>query len=72
MLLLSMVDSPAYANLTTSYPNDVFNPTTPNDPRVKYFSITGRTDDLSIWHPLWLPKMVLDDSEHKAKERLKR
>ena len=71
-LLLSIVDTPAYANLTTSYLNDVFNPTTPNDPRVKYFSVTGRTDDLSIWHPLWLPKMVLDESEQKAKERLKR
>lgn len=71
-LLLSILDSPAYANLTTSYLNNVFNPATPNDPRVKYFSVTGRTGDMSIWHPLWLPKMVLDELEQKAKERLKR
>ncbi|OJA14186.1 hypothetical protein AZE42_06508 [Rhizopogon vesiculosus] len=71
-LLLSILDSPAYANLTTSYLNNVFNPATPNDPHVKYFSITGRTGDMSIWHPLWLPKMVLDELEHKTKERLKR
>lgn len=70
-LLLSIIDSPAYANLTTSYLNNVFNPATPNDPRVKYFSVTGRTSDLSIWHPLWLPKMVLDELEHKAKESVK-
>jgi len=50
----------------------VFNPATPNDPRVKYFSVTGRTGDMNIWHPLWLPKMVLDELEHKTKERLKR
>ncbi|KAG2131795.1 alpha beta-hydrolase [Suillus clintonianus] len=71
-LLLSILDSPAYANLTSSYLNNVFNPATPNDPRVKYFSITGRTADMSIWHPLCLPKMVLDELERAAKERLKR
>ncbi|KAG1751068.1 alpha beta-hydrolase [Suillus lakei] len=71
-LLLSILDSPAYANLTSSYLNNVFNPATPNDPRVKYFSITGRTADMSIWHPLCLPKMVLDELEREAKERLRR
>ncbi|KIJ62664.1 hypothetical protein HYDPIDRAFT_93977 [Hydnomerulius pinastri MD-312] len=70
-LLLSLLDSPAYANLTTSYLNDVFNPATPDDPRVKYFSVVSRADDMNIWHPLWLPKMVLDDAEKKAKEKLK-
>ena len=70
-LLLSLVDSPAYANLTTSYLNDVFNPSTPDDPRVKYFSVASRIDEMNIWHPLWLPKMVLDDAERKARERLK-
>jgi hypothetical protein len=71
-LLLSILDSPAYANLTSSYLNNVFNPATPNDPHVKYFSVTGRTTDMSIWHPLCLPKMVLDELEREAKERLKR
>lgn len=71
-LLLSILDSPAYANLTSSYLNNVFNPATPDDPRVKYFSVTGRIADMSIWHPLCLPKMVLDELEQDAKERLKR
>lgn len=70
-LILSYLDSPAYANLTTSYLNDVFNPSTPDDPRVKYFSVVSRIDEMNIWHPLWLPKMVLDDAERKAKESLK-
>ncbi|KIO02794.1 hypothetical protein M404DRAFT_27689 [Pisolithus tinctorius Marx 270] len=70
-LILSYLDSPAYANLTTSYLNDIFNPSTPDDPRVKYFSVVSRIDEMNIWHPLWLPKMVLDDAERKAKESLK-
>lgn len=70
-LLLSLIDSPAYANLTTSYLNDVFNPTTPDDSRVKYFSVASRIDEMNIWHPLWLPKMVLDDAERNAREQLK-
>ncbi|KAH7913972.1 alpha beta-hydrolase [Hygrophoropsis aurantiaca] len=70
-LIISLLDSPAYANLTSSYLNNVFNPATPDDPRVKYFSVAGRTGGMSIWHPLWLPKMVLDESEQKAKARLK-
>ncbi|KIK99831.1 hypothetical protein PAXRUDRAFT_423053 [Paxillus rubicundulus Ve08.2h10] len=70
-LLLSVLDSPAYANLTSSYLNDVFNPATPDDPRVKYFSVVSRADDLNIWHPLWLPKVILDDAEKMAKDRLK-
>ncbi|KAF8895207.1 Alpha/Beta hydrolase protein [Infundibulicybe gibba] len=41
-LLLSILDSPAYANLTSSYLNDVFNPATPDNPDVKYFSVAGR------------------------------
>lgn len=57
--------------MTTSYLNDVFNPSTPDDPRVKYFSVTSRIDDMNIWHPLWFPKMVLDDAERKARDRLK-
>uniref|UniRef100_A0A8H7XKG4 Alpha/beta-hydrolase n=1 Tax=Psilocybe cubensis TaxID=181762 RepID=A0A8H7XKG4_PSICU len=73
-LLLSIVDSPAYANLTSNYLNDVFNPRTPDDPSVKYWSVAGRmsADSVSVWHPFWLPKMVLDGVEEKERERLKR
>jgi triacylglycerol lipase len=73
-LLLSIVDSPAYANLTSDYLNDVFNPNTPDNPRVKYWSVAGRMSagGVSVWHPFWLPKMVLDGVEEKERERLKK
>jgi triacylglycerol lipase len=70
-LLLSILDSPAYANLTSAHLNDIFNPATPDDPSVKYFSVSGRMPGVNIWHPLWLPKMVLDDFEQKERQRLR-
>ncbi|KAJ7624966.1 Alpha/Beta hydrolase protein [Mycena polygramma] len=70
-LILNIVDSPAYANLTSAYLNDVFNPQTPDDPNVKYFSVAGRMPGVSIWHPFWLPKMVLDGVEEKEREKLR-
>ncbi|KAF7799445.1 hypothetical protein EIP86_010680 [Pleurotus ostreatoroseus] len=69
-LLLSLLDSPAYANLTSTYLNTVFNPHTPDDPHVRYFSVAGRIGGMNIWHPLWLPKMVLDGYEARERERL--
>ena len=65
MLLLSMFYSPAYVNTTTSYLTKTFNPRTPDDPRVRYFSVTGRIGSLNIrqWHPLWLLKLVLDSAD---------
>ncbi|KAG8961356.1 hypothetical protein FRC03_005454 [Tulasnella sp. 419] len=63
-LLLSLVDSPAYSNLTTSYLRDYFNPNTPDVPGVRYFSVSGKTDSgINVFHPLWLPKMILDKTE---------
>ncbi|KAG6853811.1 hypothetical protein C0991_001057 [Blastosporella zonata] len=70
-LLLSIVDSPAYANLTSNYLNEVFNPRTPDDPSVKYFSVAGRMGGVSVWHPFWLPKMVLDGVEEKHRAKLR-
>lgn len=67
--LLSMLDSPAYANLTTKYLTEVFNPMTPDNPNVKYFSIAGRCEGVNILHPLWLPKLVLDGYESKLREQ---
>jgi triacylglycerol lipase len=69
-LLLSLLDSPAYANLSTTYLREVFNPHTPDDPKVRYFSVAGRLSSMNIWHPLWLPKMVLDGYEERERERL--
>lgn len=65
--LLDLLDSPAYANLTPSFLSDVFNPGTPDNPSVRYFSIAARTEKIGIWHPLWLPKLVLDGAE-RARE----
>ncbi|KPV74932.1 uncharacterized protein RHOBADRAFT_1499, partial [Rhodotorula graminis WP1] len=61
--LLNLLDSPAYANLAPSFLRDVFNPSTPDDPAVKYYSIAARAEKVPIWHPLWLPKLVLDGAE---------
>jgi triacylglycerol lipase len=47
----------------------VFNPLTPDDPRVRYFSVAGRVGGVSVWHPLWLPKMVLDGVEARTRAR---
>ena len=69
-LLLSLLDSPAYANLSTTYLNKVFNPSTPDDPSVRYFSVAGRLSSMNVWHPLWLPKMVLDGYEERERKRL--
>jgi len=63
--ILGMFDSPAYANLTTRYLTKIFNPRTPDDPRVRYFSVAGRTGPLNIWHPLWFPKVVLDGANSR-------
>ncbi|KZT28745.1 alpha/beta-hydrolase [Neolentinus lepideus HHB14362 ss-1] len=70
--LLSILDSPAYANLSCTYLNDVFNPTTPDDSRVKYFSVAARIPSVPVWHPFWLPKMVLDGVESGERARLRK
>lgn len=70
-LLLSVVDSPAYNNLTTSYLQDVFNTNTPDDPRVKYFSVASRMSPVNVLHPFWLPKMVLDGVEERERGALR-
>jgi triacylglycerol lipase len=57
--LLNIFDSPAYSNLTTSFLRD-FNPQCPDSPNVKYTSVAGRTRKMSVLHPLWFPKLVLD------------
>ncbi|KAF8529310.1 Alpha/Beta hydrolase protein [Hysterangium stoloniferum] len=32
---------------------------------VKYFSVAARTSQMSIWHPLWLPKLIVDAAEEQ-------
>jgi triacylglycerol lipase len=57
--LLNIFDSPAYSNLTTHFLQE-FNPSCPDSPNVKYMSVAGRTRKMSVLHPLWFPKLVLD------------
>ena len=64
--LLGIFDSPAYSNLTISFLRDEFNPDTPDSPNVKYTSVAGRVPKLSIFHPLWFPKLVLDAAAEKG------
>lgn len=58
--MLSTFDQPAYAMLSTTYMNTLFNPTTPDSSDVKYFSVAARAHNMAFWHPLWLPKLVMD------------
>ncbi|KAF9937791.1 hypothetical protein BGZ67_000887 [Mortierella alpina] len=50
--LTPMLDTPAYANLTTNYCNEVFNPNTPDDPHVSYYSYGGSVPQIPKWAPL--------------------
>ena len=71
ILLFSIVDSLAYLNLTITYLNNVFNPTIPDNSKVKYFSIVSCLSDISIQYPLWLPKAVLDGTKWNQQLKLK-
>lgn len=70
VLLLNLLDSPAYSNLSTDFLVHRFNPNTPDNPDVHYFSVAGRTKrKLNLIHPLWLPTIVLDEyEERRARE----
>ncbi|KAH8918385.1 alpha/beta-hydrolase [Atractiella rhizophila] len=63
--LLSLLDSPGYSNLIPSYLENTFNPNTPDRQDIKYYSIAARAPKLGMWHPLWLPKLILDSIELK-------
>jgi triacylglycerol lipase len=63
--LLNIFDSPAYSNLTTQFLRD-FNPQNPDSPSVKYTSVAGRCRKMSVLHPLWFPKLVLDAAADKG------
>jgi triacylglycerol lipase len=33
---------------------------------VRYFSVAARAPSANVWHPLWLPKLVLNGAEKRA------
>lgn len=61
--LIPYLDTPAYANLTTDYCQNVFNPNTPDDPRVSYYSYGAAVKLIPVWAPLGIPWEII-----KAKE----
>ncbi|KAF9427488.1 hypothetical protein BGZ76_002324 [Entomortierella beljakovae] len=62
-LLIPYLDTPAYANLTTTYCNEVFNPNTPDDPRVSYYSYGASVRQIPIWAPLGYPWEIIKAQE---------
>ncbi|KAI8096933.1 Alpha/Beta hydrolase protein [Halteromyces radiatus] len=50
-LLVQWFDNPAYSNLTTDYCTQHFNPSTPDDPSVSYYSYTAKSTP-SQWSSL--------------------
>ncbi|KAF7725110.1 hypothetical protein EC973_000436 [Apophysomyces ossiformis] len=60
--VVQLLDTPAYANLTTEYCQQYFNPNTPNDPEVAYYSY-GAAIDIPIWSFLGLPHQWIKEKE---------
>ena len=78
-MLARTLDTPAYANLTTSFLQNTFNPMTPDSPNFEYFSFgavipkppVGEEDiGLPIWHPLYLPHKVVTEREGRENDGL--
>jgi len=68
--IISFIDSPAYSNLTSTYMNEEFNPKVPDVPSIKYWSVAARTNTMSFFHPLWLPKLIVDSFQEKQRRHL--
>lgn len=62
-LLIDWFDEPAYAHLTTDFCNDYFNPNTPDDPNVKYYSY-GAAASIPAWSSLLnVPWRMVNEKE---------
>ncbi|KAF9102493.1 hypothetical protein BGX29_004542 [Mortierella sp. GBA35] len=61
--LIPYLDTPAYANLTTDYCQNVFNPNTPDDPRVSYYSYGASVRQIPLWAPLGIPWEIIKARE---------
>ncbi|KAG2187334.1 hypothetical protein INT44_005020 [Umbelopsis vinacea] len=60
--VIQSLDTPAYSNLTTDYCKNHFNPNTPDDPTVEYYSY-GASKPLPIWSTLGFPWQVIKEKE---------
>ncbi|KAG1474154.1 hypothetical protein G6F56_000516 [Rhizopus delemar] len=61
---IQLLDTAAYANLTTDYCKNQFNPSTPNHPQVDYYSY-GANASFSPWSMLNMPSQWISDKEGK-------
>ncbi|KAJ9090584.1 putative alpha/beta-hydrolase [Entomophthora muscae] len=59
--LMQHLDTPAYAHLTTDYCINKFNPNTPDDPNVSYFSYNAYVDRMSIANILHFPWTIINE-----------
>ncbi|KAL7746588.1 hypothetical protein RI367_008115 [Sorochytrium milnesiophthora] len=57
-----LLDTPAYANLTTHFCKEVFNTQVHNDPQVEYLSY-GAHYDIPFWAPLRIPYEIIQRRE---------
>ncbi|KAI7866732.1 hypothetical protein BDF14DRAFT_1727614 [Spinellus fusiger] len=62
--VVQLLDTPAYANLTTDYCTQHFNPSTPNEPNVAYYSY-GASSNIPVWSFLGLPHQIINEKEGK-------
>ncbi|KAG2183242.1 hypothetical protein INT43_006246 [Umbelopsis isabellina] len=60
--VIQSLDTPAYSNLTTDYCKNHFNPNTPDDPTVDYYSY-GASKRIPIWSTLGFPWQVIQEKE---------
>ncbi|EMR11753.1 hypothetical protein PNEG_00185 [Pneumocystis murina B123] len=56
------MDTPAYANLTTTYLKESFNPFILDSLEVKYYSFAA-VSSVPIWHPLYFPNHIVSQAE---------
>lgn len=60
--VIQVLDTPAYANLTTDYCKNHFNPNTPDDPSVAYYSY-GANTAIPPWTFLGMTWQVVNERE---------
>lgn len=60
--LIKLVDTEAYSNLSTDYCKNYFNPNTPNDPNVSYYSY-GAKASFPSWSLLNFPSKWIKEKE---------
>ncbi|KAJ1655569.1 hypothetical protein IWQ61_004697 [Dispira simplex] len=62
--IVTLLDTPAYSNLTTEFCNQYFNPSTPNDPTVAYYSFGASYDPrIHTWSSLRIPYEIIKKRE---------